>query len=237
MFTKTMGAALIIALSALSVHEARAQSDERKFEAGGQFSLLRLPTLTITASGFTCVASPCRVTQSFGESRQNEPGIGGRLGYNFSRHLALEAEGNFFPRNRDLEGGHKVQGLFGAKVGNRFEKIGLFAKARPGFVRLSKGDYEQSSGCIAIFPPPLACFQPVARTNFAFDLGGVAEVYPSKNTLIRFDAGDTIIHFKERNTAAFQVPSGSAGRVPVAVPVFAKTTHNFQASVGVGWRF
>lgn len=237
MFKKTMGAALLIALSALSVYETQAQSGEKKFEAGGQFSLLRLPTLTITASSFTCVASPCRVAQTFGEGRQNEPGIGGRLGYNFSRYLALEAEGNFFPRDRDLEGGRKVQGLLGAKVGNKFDKVGLFAKARPGFVRFGKGDYKQSGGCIAVFPPPLACFQPVVRTNFAFDLGGVAEVYPSKNTLIRFDAGDTIIRFKRRNTAAFQVPRGSAGPVPVAVPVSAKTTHNFQGSIGIGYRF
>jgi hypothetical protein len=84
-----------------------------------------------------------------------------------------------------------------------------------------------------VFPPPAACFQPEARTNFAFDLGGVAEWYPSKNTIVRFDAGDTIIRFGARNVTATDIPSGGL----VVVPAAAETRHNFQGSVGFGFRF
>lgn len=219
---KTVWTVALVSLFALSFHEARAQSDEKKFEVGGQFSLLRLPTRTVTD-----------ITPA--ERRVNVPGFGGRFGYNFSKYLALEAEGNFFPRDRDVEGGRKIQGLFGLKAGKRFEKVGVFAKTRPGFIRFEKGDYRFGpGGCPTVFPPPIACFQPVARTDFAIDLGGVLELYPSRHTIIRFDAGDTIIHFGVRNVAATQTA------FPfhlVAIPVATETTHNLQGSVGFGFRF
>jgi hypothetical protein len=237
MFRKTIFLAALLLLSVVGFQVARAQSDERKFEVGGQFSLLRLPTTTITTTTFPCLGPlPCPVQTNFATGRNSEPGFGGRLGYNFSRYFALEAEGNFFPRDRDFEGGRKMQGFFGAKVGKRFDKVGLFGKARPGFMRFSKGDYRLARGCIAVFPPPIACFDPVAITKFAFDLGGVAELYPSKNTIVRFDGGDTIIRFGNRNVAAFDPLSGLAGS-GVVIPVAAETKHNFQGSIGFGYRF
>src|SRR6266404_7542270 len=124
-----------------------AQSDEKKFEVGGQFSTLRVPTRNFTISG-----SAVAIT----ESRDTNFGFGGRFGYNFSKYFSLEAEGNFFPRDRDLDAGRKTEGLFGVKAGKRFEKFGIFAKARPGFVRYEKGDYRfGTGGCVAVFPPPL----------------------------------------------------------------------------------
>jgi hypothetical protein len=198
-----------------------AQSDDKKFEVGGQVSVLSTATHSVT--GLT-----------LNEDRKNVAGFGGRFGYNFSKYFALEAEVNFFPRDRDLEGGRKIQGLFGVKAGKRFDKIGIFAKARPGFIRFERGDYVfGTGGCITVFPPPLACFQSRATTNFAFDVGGVVEVYPSKNTLIRFDGGDTMIRFDQRNVAA--TSDVFAGLV--AFPVPAETKHNLQASAGFGFRF
>lgn len=87
-------------------------------------------------------------------------------------------------------------------------------------------------------PPPAACFQSVSKTSFAVDLGGVAEWYPSKNTIVRFDGGDTIIRFSERRVPAFAVTAAGAGPIrPVTVPIATETEHNFQASVGIGYRF
>ena len=117
--------------------------------------------------------------------------------------------------------------------------MAYFAKARPGFVRFERGDYRfGSGGCIAVFPPPLACYVPVAKTNFAFDVGGVIEVYPSDRTIIRFDGGDTIIRFGSRFVAASNpaIPPLS-GLNLVVFPVSAETKHNFQGTVGVGFRF
>jgi hypothetical protein len=219
---------------AFSLHTPQAQAqDEKKLEVGGQFSLLRVETLTADSTGIVCVTTPCP-TIAFSHGNETELGFGPRIGYNATSYLTLEAEGNFFPRDRDLEGGRKVQGLFGAKVGKRFDKAGIFAKARPGFVRFSRGDYQPGpGGCAAVFPPPLACFQPVAKTNFAIDLGGVGEIYPSKNTIIRFDAGDTIIRFGDRRVAA----SSNTLSTLVVVPVASETKHNLQVGVGFGYRF
>ena len=228
--------AAIVTVFSLHTQQAKAQSNEKKLEVGGQFSLLRVPTLTADPTGIVCVTIPCP-TLAFSRSNKTEVGFGSRIGYNATSYLTLEAEGNFFPRDRDLEGGRKAQGLFGAKVGKRFEKAGIFAKARPGFVRFTRGDYQpRIGGCVTVFPPPIGCFQPVAKTNFAFDLGGVAEFYyPSKNTIVRFDAGDTIIRFQARNVAVASTTSGPAGLA--VVPVAAETKHNFQASIGFGFRF
>ena len=226
-------AALFVAFSVCG-QQALAQSDEKKIEVGGQFSLLRVPTLTVQSTGIVCVTLPCPTT-AFSQGTEIDPGFGARIGYNVSPYVTLEAEGNLFPRDRDREGGRKAQGLFGAKVGKRFDKAGVFAKARPGFVRFNRGDYQPVGACIAVFPPPIGCFQPVAKTNFAIDLGGVGEFYPSKNTILRFDAGDTIIRFGARNAAASSTTAGPTGLV--VVPLAAETKHNFQVSVGVGFRF
>ncbi len=221
---------------ALNLQSAQGQTDNKKFEAGGQFSLSNVTTFGGSVTIFPCINPPCPATTTFTRDRVIEPGFGGRIGYNISRHVTLEAEGNFFPRDRNFEGGRKMQGLFGAKVGKRFEKVGIFAKARPGFIHYSKGDLRQGQNvCIQIFPPAIGCFVPTGRTWFAFDLGVVVELYPSKRTIIRLDAGDTIIHSGERNVAVALSPPPASPSVVVRAP--AVTTHNFQANIGFGWRF
>ena len=233
MFRKSIRVLMLVAVATLGMQLAQAQSDEKKVEIGGQVSFLQVPTLTNSTS-LVCGTVFCPSIAFTGDTK-TDVGFGPRIGYNATSYLTLEAEMNFFPRDRDLEGGRKVQGLFGAKAGKRFEKAGIFAKARPGFVRFSRGDYQgnPTALCPAVFPPPIGCFQPVAKTNFAIDIGGVAELYPSENTIIRFDAGDTIIRFGDRRVAA---TSNSLNSL-VVVPVASETKHNFQASVGVGFRF
>jgi hypothetical protein len=225
MFRNSIHICVLTALSAFGVQQAIAQTEEKKFEVGAQATVLRLPSRTFTGTG---------ATVTFNEDSSSSWGFGGRLGYNFSRNLAIEGEVNFFPQDRVKDGGRKVQALFGAKVGQRFDKAGIFLKARPGFVRLSRGQYQFSGGCVTVFPPPIGCFQPVATTNFAFDIGGVAELYPSRNMIIRFDAGDTIVRFRSQREVAAANDS-SAGFV--ILPAAPETKHNFQASIGVGIRF
>ena len=72
---------------------------------------------------------------------RSEAGAGARFGYNLTRYLALEAEVNFFPNENQatfVSGGNLLQGQFGAKVGKRWDKVGLFAKGRPGFLNFSQ---------------------------------------------------------------------------------------------------
>ena len=220
---------VVVLFFALAVVAAQAQSDDKKFEVGGQFSLLRVPTQTVTAA---TAGSGLAIN----ESGNTNYGFGGRFGYRISKYFTLEGEGNFFPKDGVLDAGKKSQGLFGVKAGKRFDSLGLFAKARPGFVHYSRGDYQSSGGCVAIFPPPIGCYQPVGRTNFAIDLGGVFEYYPTKRTIIRFDAGDTMVHLPTRNVAAFQTNATSIFSL-VVVSAPAETKHQFQGSVGFGFRF
>jgi hypothetical protein len=218
---------VLVLFFAFGLTQVRAQSDDKKFEVGGQFSVLRVPIQTVTAAG-----------TGFATNQNGDTvyGFGGRFGYQLSKYFTLEAEGNFFPRDSVLDGGKKTQGFFGVKAGKRFEKVGVFAKARPGFVNYSRGDYHAVGACIAVFPPPIGCFQPVGQTYFATDLGGVFEYYPTKRTIIRFDAGDTIVHLQAGKVAAFQTNATSVFSL-VVIGSGAETRHHFQSSVGVGFRF
>lgn len=226
-----MFAAFLLSLDAT---QARAQSDELKFEAGAHATMLRLDS----RSAFffpanvliVCVRAPCVPSAIGTPERTTEAGFGGRFGYNLHRHVAVEAELNFFPRDRATEGGRKTQGLFGVKAGRRFEKFGLFAKARPGFLRLSRGDFRprENTACIAttVFPPPAACFDSEPRTHFALDVGGVLEFYPSRRVVVRLDAGDTIVRIRNATAGVIGGPAATSD-----------ITHNFQFSVGFGYRF
>lgn len=200
---------IVLFLLNFSTH-AKAQDETPKIELGVHFSALPLdddPTDNVI----------CPVCDTF-----TYTGIGGRFTYNLNNSLALESEVNFFLRENQrrrsrLVGGRSVQGLFGVKAGKRFEKVGLFAKVRPGFLRFS--DTVQSGlGQMAVdfFP----------RTHFNVDVGGVLEFYPSRTVILRLDVGDTIIRYREENLEGALIPV-----------VDAATRHNLQFNVGVGFRF
>ena len=202
---------MFISLAILCIYSeaAKAQSDLSKVEVGAQFTLIHTSLNSTT-----------------------EPGLGGRLTFNVTDHVALEAEVNFFPRedgvSTNLTGGRITQGLFGVKAGKRFEKVGVFAKVRPGFISYGR----TITGVNANLPPPSG-FQFGRTTYFAIDIGGVVELYPSRRVIIRFDAGDTIIRYPAQDVPSplqvFPPPP------PTHIPGFHK--HNFQFSSGVGIRF
>ena len=130
--------------------------------------------------------------------RRTEPGIGGRFTFNLNRVVSLETAGYYFPKRcfSCSNNGRITEVLGGVKVGKRFEKWGIFAKARPGIVSFSKGTFD----IIAAPAPPtfFVRFRRNSLTSFATDVGGVVEFYPSKRIVTRFDAGDTLIHFTSR---------------------------------------
>jgi hypothetical protein len=131
-------------------------------------------------------------------------GAGGRFTYNLNNQIAFDSEVNFFLP--DEGPAYATQGLFGIKAGKRTKHLGVFAKVRPGFqTNFVVNEREQA--------------------RFALDVGGVAEFYPNRHVILRFDAGDVIIPF--RNDVVGQ-------------GLFAQrldTTHNFQYSLGIGIRF
>ncbi|HLL71661.1 MAG TPA: outer membrane beta-barrel protein [Pyrinomonadaceae bacterium] len=198
-------------------HDARAQAtDAPKVEVGVQFTSLTL------ADSFN----------------RTEPGFGGRVTYNLTDNVGLEAQFDFFPDNEPFRGfrsgGRIAQGLFGVKAGKRFEKFGLFGKVRPGFTSFSAGRQEF---IVLNAPPPDPIFGPAIRrethreTHFATDIGAVLEFYPTRRIVTRFDAGDTIIRYGDTTGTLFT----STGTQPFPIP--GEVRHNFQFSAGIGFRF
>ena len=148
-----------------------------------------------------------------------EPGFGGRFSFNLTDYLAFEAEGNYFTRQMGFpDGGHMFQGQFGAKIGKRFDRVGVFGKARPGFVGFTEVFAFPFGGQLPAVLPTETKYYP------SFDAGGVVEFYISPRWMARFDAGDTLIRYGDLNINGF---------------VFRphETVHNLQLSSGIGFRF
>lgn len=196
-------------LAAGLVSPTLAQSSETpKVEVGGHVSVIRLLDLEIPI--FPPADGP--ITGYRREYKTNA-GFGGRIGYNLTDQVALEGELNYFPQESGRTKRDGLQGLFGAKAGWRGERVGVFGKARPGFFR-----YEEPLVCVTTPCPNRTV------TQFALDLGGVLEFYPSRNLVTRFDVGDTLIR-GERVTGIFPNARKDVFR------------HNLQVTAGVGFRF
>lgn len=199
----------------------------RRFEVGIQFSSFML-RLSPEDFGFPSVVP-------FNVGTRTEAGFGARAGYNLNSSVALEAEGNFYPRrsiSNSTTGGQPVQMQFGVKAGRRFNRFGVFAKARPGFVTFSRvlkltgTESVTFGGQTFVF----GTFMDRRRTYFTMDLGGVLEFYPTRRIFTRFDAGDTIIRYGRRDGID---PFG----VSPDVSIPGKLSHNFQFTAGFGFRF
>lgn len=218
----TFLASIFLALAILSDHNAQAQEPETpsKIEIGVQFSSLTINRQDPPGTGGLAAA---RTT--------TEAGFGGRFTFNLNRHVALEAEGNFFPHENFADfrtGGRLLQGQFGVKAGKRFGKFGVFAKARPGIVSFSKVLTIVGTQTIDFEGQPFTfpIFGPRRKTYFSMDLGGVLEFYPSRRVLTRIDVGDTIIHYNNDLGSPLGLPMFSASR----------TTHNLQVTASIGFR-
>ncbi|HEY8461322.1 MAG TPA: outer membrane beta-barrel protein [Blastocatellia bacterium] len=185
-------AALLLAASARNA-QAQSQSETPKIEIGAHYTLLRI--------------------SGFGANDANDSGVGGRITYNINSKVGIEGEYNFFPEGRvnfatlsNVLDSSRTQGLFGVKYAiARSDSAGIFAKARPGFMRFSQGTPAVGTAS--------------SETQFAFDYGGILELYPSRAVALRFDVGDTVIRY---DSSVF------------ANPFF---THNLQIGAGVALRF
>jgi hypothetical protein len=194
-----------------------AQSEERKLELGVQVSGL----------------------QGNGFGDRDTVGGGGRVTYNFTKHIALEGEMNYLTSGSSNDY-NRLQGQFGVKAGQRYKRFGIFGKVRPGFINTRRDFFAP------VFCGP-ACTQIVSfddsYTGFSLDVGGVAEIYPSKRILLRFDVGDTIansrdpIVFLNYPTFGGQLSPIFFNQSLIAIPGRSVTTHNLQLGVGVGFRF
>lgn len=193
----------------------------QRYEVGAQFSSIGLQKIEHSQYG------------AFYEIRDvvTDVGFGGRFTFNLTPGFALEVQTDFYPKeivffiNNERAGGRLLQTQAGIKAGKRFEKFGVFGKARPGVVSFSSTLKLDDSN------PRILIFRETRGTYFSMDVGGVLEFYPTRRIVTRFDGGDTMIFYR-----------GGLGSVtfPSPVPfviVPSETIHNFQFSAGVGFRF
>ena len=194
MFLFVLAAAALLMM--VSAQNAQAQSEAPKVEIGAHYTFLKFRDLILDGDGV------------------EDSGVGGRVTFNLNDSFGIEGELNFFPQKRSNSltafplfiDSTRTQGLFGVKTGIRSEKAGIFAKFRPGFVRFGE------SGSLGVTAQSF--------TQFAMDLGGVFELYPSRSVAFRFDIGDTIVRFGSNFTGGDAFYS-----------------NNLQISTGVAFRF
>ena len=183
---------------------ARAQTPSR-VQVGGQFTTLRI-----------------------GDPGNVNAGLGGRMSFELRPWVSIEGEFDFFPSDNleidsrtlaDLRLSHerrRVEAFFGPTIGRRGDRFGLFAAVKPGFSRL----ISRGVDCAGPDCPFSLVALPVYRTEFAMNLGGVCEVYPTARTVARVDIGDTIIRHR-----SFAPPCDDC------------STHNLATRFGFGVRF
>lgn len=217
MLKKIIFMAIMAALSFSVRHmSAEAQTlDDHRFEVGAQFTSINL------------VNFEDRLIGRGGFDSSFVKGVGGRIAYNFTDNIALDAEANFFPEAAfdNQESGQKTQAFVGIKAGARNKYAGVFAKARPGVMWF--GELSTPTNCSVFTSATFACAKP-GQKDFAMDVGGIVEFYPSKRSIIRVDAGDTIVRFREE---AATLGINNTVRIP------GDTTHNLQVSIGFSYRF
>lgn len=194
---------------AASGRPAVAQSSTPRLEVGAQVSALRLTDFDAVNSGF-----------------------GGRVAYDLSRLLTIEGELNLFPSDRvDVRSAfppeadirlryirHRFEGFVGPKLGIRRERFGVFGRFQPGFARLT----DRGVGCVGEDCARILFLlvRPEYRTEFAWNLGGGVEYYPTARTVARVDLGATMIRHRS-----------------FAPPCRDCTSRNFSSRVGFGFRF
>ncbi len=208
MTRRSLISAAALISSALVATPAMAQSARPSLEVAGQTTLLRL-----------------------NDSGTTSAGVGGRFSLDLSRWVSADVEVSFFPRDTfELATPTVTQGdlrvayhrrrtdvLAGVKVGHRGQRFGVFGKVRPGMTRLT----DKGIDCVGNMCALMLFVRPEYHNEFALDLGGIVEFYPSRRTVARFDFGDVLI--RQRSSG---VPSCSDC-----------TSHNLTSRFGLGLRF
>ena len=103
--------------------------------------------------------------------------------------FTIEDDRHIFSQDRFLEPGRQVQGLFEMKAGWRFKKFGIFAVARPGLMSFMRANVENACTVGATSTSSTACLNRSGIDAFAVDISAMLELYPSKRTVIRVNAG------------------------------------------------
>lgn len=145
-------------------------------------------------------------TLNLGRSVEAKQGVGARVTYNIFDNLAVEAEVNSYSEKGQIFGrqgsGPLTQALFRMLPGRRFENFRVSGKLGAGITRFEHtivSDRFDNGRLVG------SNFGAVNRPTF--DVGGVAEFFPSKAFSVRFDVSDILI----RKPCPIFIPTGSPG--------------------------
>jgi len=234
-FVLPLAAILALIVSSASPASAQSFADDSKWELGGHYAFLTLPSQC--TGGSTCQTS--------------NSGLGANVTYNFSPWISVDTEMDFFGDNgsasTNLTGGNVTEGLFGLRFGPTTRRWGLYSVIRPGFVNFGRvlGPMAASDSPAPGAPPdaipslaptpaprfsavlnyqassttPVAMLGFTRATDFAFNYGEAIEYRPTKHLALRLDIGDTIVSY----------PGATLGSQ--------YHQHNFQISEAVVFRF
>jgi hypothetical protein len=149
--------------------------------------------------------------------------------WNFSKYVSWDTSVLRSPRNQDKieaidyqAGGRAIEALTGVKIGIRRDHMGYFAVVRPGTITFSKTERQ-----LDVSPTGQFKFDDGMFTDFVMETGGVYEVYPSRHSILRFEAGDAQIFYRPKNVI-------SQGQVS---PIAAQNQPSLLISFGAGFRF
>jgi len=160
---------------------------------------------------------------------QNDYGIGGRLTWQPSSLIGLDANlvwyPGGFPRGTSLAiSDQRYEGFFGATIGPRLGAVRPFAKAAAGF--LVVGGSSEPLACITIFPPPISCTLAAGATLPAYEIGGGLEVDATAKLFLRGDIAARFLKYPGPSLdAAFQVRDADYFE------------HGLRVTLGAGVRF
>lgn len=159
-------------------------------------TLISVLFVSAAANAQSFEASGHFASAKWSEFEGNDLGFGGRVSWLPMPLVGVDADLTFypadFPENISFSR-YRFEGLFGATIGPRFNRVRPFVKAAGGFLKV--GPTPGAFACIAIYPPPLACALAGGDTLPAFDIGGGVSIDASSRTFIRVDVGDRIVKY------------------------------------------
>jgi hypothetical protein len=162
--------------------------------------------------------------------REDFAGPLGRYTWNLSPSLAVEGSVAYLPGTQPggaTDSGDELLALGGVKAGWRGRRFGIFGKAEPGISSWTPG--------LVVYEGTPLSYRKIdeRRTDFTMEMGGVVEVYATPRTIVRLDAGETLIAeydqvlFREGNPQTGEFEEISPGHI----------AQHFSAALTVAHRF
>lgn len=127
-------------------------------------------------------------------------------------------------------GGRSLEALTGLKIGMHRDRMGYYAKVRGGAVTFGETERTvvfHSNGTYSMYRGKL--------TSPVLDVGGVWEVYPSRHTMLRFDADSATTFYGPKDIWQYVLQGGVEVGQRYEYPAYSET--GILLGFGVGMRF